>query len=74
MVVTDKDGYKSVDYSRMTPVLVEAIKQQQDSLEKQQKLLNSNKLKISALEEQQKLLKEQMLQLQKEMEELKKKK
>mgnify|MGYP001613020532 CR=1 FL=1 len=27
MVLTDKDGYKSVDYSRLTPVLVEAIKE-----------------------------------------------
>ena len=29
MVVTDGDGYKSVDYGRLTPVLVEAIKDQQ---------------------------------------------
>ena len=37
VVFTDKDGYKSVDYSRLTPVLVEAIKEQQtkiDALEK----------------------------------------
>ena len=27
VVMTDKDGYKSVDYSRLTPVLVEAIKE-----------------------------------------------
>ena len=26
MVLTDKDGYKSVDYSGLTPVLVETIK------------------------------------------------
>ena len=25
--MTDKEGYKSVDYSRLTPVLVEAIKE-----------------------------------------------
>jgi hypothetical protein len=29
VVLTDKDGYKSVDYSRLTPILVEAIKDQQ---------------------------------------------
>ncbi len=29
VVFTDKDGYKSVDYSRLTPVLVEAMKEQQ---------------------------------------------
>jgi hypothetical protein len=33
MVQTDADGYKSVDYSRMTPVLVEAIKEQQQQIE-----------------------------------------
>ncbi|MCH8331220.1 MAG: tail fiber domain-containing protein, partial [Bacteroidetes bacterium] len=29
VVLTDANGYKSVDYSRITPVLVEAIKEQQ---------------------------------------------
>jgi uncharacterized protein YlxW (UPF0749 family) len=33
MVQTDAEGYKSVDYSRMAPVLVEAIKQQQKQIE-----------------------------------------
>jgi hypothetical protein len=33
IVFTDKDGYKSVDYSRLTPVLVEAIKEQQKMIE-----------------------------------------
>jgi len=33
MVQTDAEGYKSVDYSRMTPVLVEAIKEQQTQIE-----------------------------------------
>ncbi|MGB3946967.1 MAG: tail fiber domain-containing protein, partial [Bacteroidia bacterium] len=32
MVITDKEGYKSVDYSRLTPVLVEAIKEQQKQI------------------------------------------
>ena len=27
LVFTDVDGYKSVDYSKLTPVLVEAIKE-----------------------------------------------
>jgi len=41
-VFTDKDGYKSVDYSRLTPILVEAIKEQQkiiDSYDKRLKVL-----------------------------------
>ena len=29
MVQTDKEGYKAIDYSRMTPVLVQAVKEQQ---------------------------------------------
>nr|WP_236049424.1 tail fiber domain-containing protein [Hymenobacter negativus] len=33
MVSTDADGYKSVDYSRLTPVLVEALKEQQQQIE-----------------------------------------
>jgi hypothetical protein len=33
MVTTDADGYKSVDYSRLTPVLVEAMKEQQAQIE-----------------------------------------
>ena len=37
MVQTDADGYKSVDYSRMTPVLVEAIKEQQKQIEELKK-------------------------------------
>jgi hypothetical protein len=47
LVVTDTDGYKSVDYSKLTPILLEAIKEQQgmiteqkDLLEKQQKAIN----------------------------------
>ena len=33
LVVTDAAGYKSVDYGRLTPVLVEAIKKQQAQIE-----------------------------------------
>jgi hypothetical protein len=32
MVFTDEKGYKSVDYSRLTPVLVETIKEQQKQI------------------------------------------
>jgi len=42
MVVTDKDGYKSVDYSRLTPILIEAIKEQQ-------KIIGSMQLAIGSL-------------------------
>lgn len=33
MVLTDDNGYKSVDYGRLTPVLVEAIKEQQAQID-----------------------------------------
>jgi hypothetical protein len=39
VVLTDKDGYKSVDYSKLTPVLVEAIKEQQKIIEELQKVI-----------------------------------
>ena len=32
MVQTDNNGYKAVDYSRLTPVLVEAVKEQQQQI------------------------------------------
>ena len=39
VVHTDKDGHKSVDYSKLTPVLVEAIKEQQKIIEELQKAI-----------------------------------
>jgi hypothetical protein len=36
IVLTDKEGYKSVDYSRLTPILLEAIKEQQIMIDKLQ--------------------------------------
>ena len=33
IVLTDNEGYKSVDYSRLTPILLEAIKEQQVLIE-----------------------------------------
>jgi hypothetical protein len=36
MVKTDAEGYKTVDYSKLTPVLVEAIKEQEKHIEQQQ--------------------------------------
>jgi hypothetical protein len=33
LVFTDKDGYKSVNYTQLTPVLIEALKEQQAQIE-----------------------------------------
>ncbi|HSN62528.1 MAG TPA: tail fiber domain-containing protein, partial [Ferruginibacter sp.] len=37
IVQTNDDGYKAIDYSRLTPVLIEGIKEQQQQIEKLQK-------------------------------------
>ncbi len=50
VVLTDKEGYKSVDYSRLTPILVEAIKEQQ-------KMIDSQKLLIEKIEKEVEILK-----------------
>ncbi len=42
LVLTDKEGYKSVDYPKLTPILVEAIKEQQ-------RIINSQKAEIQNL-------------------------
>jgi hypothetical protein len=33
LVSTDKDGYKAVNYAQLTPVLIEALKEQQAQIE-----------------------------------------
>jgi hypothetical protein len=55
LVVTDTDGYKSVDYSKLTPILLEAIKEQQKMISTQQNILAEqqkalNKLKVETEE------------------------
>jgi hypothetical protein len=52
MVFTNENGYKSVDYGRLTPVLVEAIKEQQkqiENLESKNKKLENRLDKIEAI-------------------------
>ena len=51
VVQTGKDGYKSVDYSRLTPVLVEAIKEQQAIIGAQQAEINALQSQVASLEE-----------------------
>jgi hypothetical protein len=41
LVHTDKEGYKSIDYSRLTPILVEAIKEQQQQIDELKKVVAS---------------------------------
>ena len=55
LVFTDKDGYKSVDYSRLTPILVEAIKDLSAEVQRTKtELANRNaKLEVNAGGQQQ---------------------
>lgn len=59
VVKTDQEGYKSVDYSRLTPVLVEAVKEQQKIIDAQQAEINELQSQLASLEE----LKAQVAQL-----------
>jgi hypothetical protein len=49
VVMTDANGYKSVDYGRLTPVLVEAIKEQQQQIDEIKKENGEMKKILKAL-------------------------
>jgi len=48
-VTRDAEGFRSVAYSHLTPVLVEAVKEQQAQIENQQKLIETQQQQIEAL-------------------------
>ncbi|MEI6489384.1 MAG: tail fiber domain-containing protein [Bacteroidota bacterium] len=50
MVFTDAKGYKSVDYSRLTPVLVEALKAQQKIIDTQNKNIEDLKAEVNNIQ------------------------
>ena len=50
MVFTDDKGYKSVDYSRLTPVLVEALKAQQKIIDTQNQSINELKAEVKDIQ------------------------
>ncbi len=52
VVLTDAQGYKSVDYGRLTPVLVEAIKELNMIVEKQQATINDQHAAINTMRTQ----------------------
>lgn len=52
LVFTGKDGYKSVNYSRLTPILLEAIKELNTTKDKLQKTIDTRQASIN---EQQKI-------------------
>ena len=50
VVGTGGDGYRAVDYDKITPVLVEAIKEQQQILDDTKKELDTLKERLASLE------------------------
>ncbi len=49
LVQTDDDGYKAVSYEKLTPILVEAVKEQQSQLEELRAQIEALKMEIRAL-------------------------
>lgn len=50
VVMADGEGYKAVSYEKLTPLLIEAIKAQQRTIEQQQKQYRTLLARVSALE------------------------
>jgi hypothetical protein len=51
LVLTDSDGYKSLSYDKLVPVLVEAIKEQQKNISEKSKIIDAQQIAIKALTE-----------------------
>lgn len=49
IVQTDARGYKAIDYSRLTPILVEAIKEQQNTIAQQREEMKQVRDEIAAI-------------------------
>jgi len=52
IVHTDDDGYKSIDYGKFTPVLVEAIKEQQSMINEQKEWIENAKVQFENQQQQ----------------------
>ena len=60
LVETDKEGYKSVDYSKMAPLFIESFKEQQQQIKLQQEQIKLLQDQIDALKKGLALLKEKI--------------
>jgi hypothetical protein len=49
LVITNDRGYKMVDYPKLAPILIEAIKEQQNQIETQQKEIDELKVLVNSL-------------------------
>lgn len=70
MVFTDESGYKTVDYSRLTPVLVEAVKELSSGLDAKDQQIAELKASLEAKNSQVDDLRSQTDELQKQMNEI----
>lgn len=61
LITTDKEGYKLVDYARLTPVLVEALKEQQKIIDTQKKEIESLNSRFGVMESSLKALQSQII-------------
>jgi hypothetical protein len=52
LVMTGKDGYKSVSYEKMSAIIIEAVKEQQKLIEKQQTEIDELKTLVKKLSEE----------------------
>ena len=50
LVMTDNEGYKSVDYTKFTPILIEALQEQQEMIEALQKENVEMRMRLDKLE------------------------
>ena len=50
VVNNDKNGYKSIAYSQMVAVLIEAVKEQQQIIDKQAKALQKQQKQIDKIQ------------------------
>jgi hypothetical protein len=51
LVNTDEDGFKSVEYNKVAPILVEALKEQQAIIDAQQEEINALNAQVAELAE-----------------------
>ena len=49
LVITDANGYKAVDYGKLSPVLVEAIKEQQKKMDEMKQEIEDLKKMVQEL-------------------------
>ena len=66
LVNTDKDGYKSVQYSHIVPVLIEAIKEQQQLISQLETTVSITNNQLSSLESNLNLLVERLSKVENE--------